>query len=71
MARDAGLNPLATAGLYFVSDLILAVTAEPFLALLRWLGERVAAFIGRIGRLFPGPPIASACTTAACAVRWA
>jgi hypothetical protein len=51
MARDAGLSPLATAGLYLVSDLVLAVTAEPFLALLRWLGRRVA-FIGRLGQFF-------------------
>jgi hypothetical protein len=51
MARDAGLSPLMTAGLYLVSDLVLAVTAEPFLALLRWLGRRVA-FIGRMGKLF-------------------
>jgi hypothetical protein len=51
MARDAGLSPLITAGLYLVSDLVLAVTAEPFLALLRWLGRRVA-FIGRMGKFF-------------------
>jgi len=51
MARDAGLSPLVTAGLYLVSDLVLAVTAEPFLALLRWLGRRVA-FIGRMGKFF-------------------
>ncbi len=48
MARDAGIPPLVTAGLYFVSDLVLAVTTEPMLALLRWLGTRVA-FIGRLG----------------------
>ena len=40
-----------TAGIYFVSDLVLAVTAEPFLALLRWLGRRVA-FVGRMGAAF-------------------
>ena len=51
MARDAGLSPLMTAGLYLVSDLVLAVTAEPFLALLRWLGRRVA-FVGRMGQFF-------------------
>jgi hypothetical protein len=51
MARDAGLSPLTTAGLYLVSDLVLAVTAEPFLALLRWLGKRVA-FVGRLGHFF-------------------
>ena len=51
MARDAGLSPLTTTGLYLVSDLVLAVTAEPFLALLRWLGKRVA-FVGRLGHFF-------------------
>ncbi len=51
MARDAGLSPLLTAGVYLVSDVVLALTAEPFLALLRWLGTRVA-FVGRIGQVF-------------------
>jgi hypothetical protein len=51
MARDAGLTPLMTAVLYLVSDVVLAVTAEPFLALLRWLGRRVE-FIGRMGKFF-------------------
>ncbi|MDQ6674769.1 MAG: hypothetical protein M3069_29205 [Chloroflexota bacterium] len=51
MAREAGLSPLATAGVYLISDLILAMTAEPFLALLRWLGKRVA-IVGRMGQLF-------------------
>jgi hypothetical protein len=51
MARDAGLSPLMTAGLYFVSDLVLAVTAEPMLAGLRWLARRVA-FVGRMGNFF-------------------
>src|SRR5438105_1219917 len=50
MARDAGLSPLATAGLYFLSDLVLAVTTEPMLALLRWLGKRVE-FLARIGNI--------------------
>ena len=48
MARDAGLSPLLTAGLYFASDLVLAVTAEPMVALLRWVGRRVE-FLGRLG----------------------
>jgi hypothetical protein len=48
MARDAGISPLVTAGLYFASDLVLAVTTEPMLALLRWVGTRVA-FVGRLG----------------------
>jgi hypothetical protein len=51
MARDAGLSPLMTAGLYLASDLVLAVTAEPFLALLRWLARRVE-IIGRMGQFF-------------------
>jgi hypothetical protein len=51
MARDAGLSPLVTAGLYLVSDLLLPVTAEPFLALLRWLARRVA-FVDRMGHVF-------------------
>ena|SRR5438105_9635319 len=48
MARDAGLSPLVTTGLYFASDLVLAVTAEPMVALLRWVGTRVA-LLGRLG----------------------
>jgi hypothetical protein len=50
MARDTGLSPLETAGLYFASDLVLAVTAEPILALLRWVGTRVE-LVGRLGSL--------------------
>jgi|SRR5579859_2799697 len=48
MARDAGLTPLITAALYFASDLVLAVTAEPGLALVRWIGARVP-LLGRLG----------------------
>jgi hypothetical protein len=48
MARNAGINPLATAGLYAASDVILAITMEPMLILLGWLGHRVD-FIGRLG----------------------
>src|SRR5712692_347464 len=48
MARDAGLSPLLTAGLYFASDLVLPITAEPMLALVRWVGKRVA-FMDRLG----------------------
>jgi hypothetical protein len=51
MARDSGLSPLATAGVYFVSDLLLAVTNEPFLALLRWLSKRIEV-LARVGRIF-------------------
>src|SRR5437763_1531453 len=48
MARDAALDPLLTAGLYFASDLVLAVTAEPMLAGLRWVARRVP-FLDRLG----------------------
>src|SRR5438552_984222 len=48
MARDAALDPLLTAGLYFASDLVLAVTAEPMLAGLRWVARRVP-FLERLG----------------------
>jgi hypothetical protein len=49
MARDAGLSPLVSAGLYFMSDLVLAVTAEPMVALLRWVGRHVE-FVDRLGK---------------------
>src|SRR5215216_626551 len=49
MARDAGLTPLTTAALYFVSDLVLPLTAEPLLALLRWLSKRIA-LLARMGQ---------------------
>src|SRR5438132_184995 len=48
MGRDAGLSPLIMTGLYFGSDLVLAVTAEPMLAVLRWVGRRVP-FLDRLG----------------------
>jgi len=48
MARNAGIPPVAMAGLYLASDVVLAVTMEPMLALLRWLGRRVE-FLGRLG----------------------
>jgi hypothetical protein len=50
MARDAGLSPLVTAGLYLVSDLVLAVTAEPFLLLLAAFRRRNAV-LGRAGAI--------------------
>jgi hypothetical protein len=48
MARNAGLPVPVTALLYLASDVVLAVTMEPLLMLLRWLGDRVQ-FIGRLG----------------------
>lgn len=41
MARDSGLNPFQTAGLYLASDVLLAVVCEPLLFLLRWESRRV------------------------------
>ena len=48
MGRNAGIPPVAMAGLYLASDVVLAVTMEPMLGLLRWLGRRVE-FLGRLG----------------------
>jgi hypothetical protein len=48
MARNAGISPVVMAGLYMASDVVLAVTMEPILALLRWLGQRVE-FLARLG----------------------
>ncbi len=47
-ARDAGVSPFVTAGLYAASDVVLAFTVEPMLILLRWLSARVV-FIARLG----------------------
>ncbi len=41
MAARAGVPGVVIAFLYFVSDLVLAITAEPMLAGVRWLGRRV------------------------------
>jgi hypothetical protein len=54
MARSAGLGVLQTAGLYLVSDVLLAVITEPVLLVLRWLAARVdwlAALGQRLSRL--------------------
>jgi hypothetical protein len=48
MARDAGMSPPLTAALYFLSDLVLALTTEPLLALLRWLSKRIQ-LLARVG----------------------
>jgi hypothetical protein len=49
LARNAGIPPVVTAGLYLASDVVLALTMEPILIALRWLGQRVE-FIGRLGK---------------------
>jgi hypothetical protein len=48
MAHNAGIPPPTIASLYFLSDLVLAVTAEPMLGGLRWLSRRVH-FLGLVG----------------------
>lgn len=48
MARNAGLSPLVTAFLYFLSDVILALSTEPLLFLIHRLSRRVS-FWGRVG----------------------
>jgi hypothetical protein len=50
MARDAGISPLVTVGLYFVSDVLLAFVTEPFVSLLRWLSARVPV-LARAGKI--------------------
>jgi hypothetical protein len=51
IARDGGVSPLVTALLYLVSDLFAAVTNEPILLLLAFLGRRVPLF-GWLGQRF-------------------
>jgi len=49
LGTQAGLSPLYLAGLYLLSDVLLAVVTEPLLMALRWLSPRVA-FIGALGK---------------------
>lgn len=48
LARDSGLSPLETFGLFALSDVLGAVMSEPYVMLFRWLGRKVG-WIGRIG----------------------
>jgi hypothetical protein len=48
LARDSGLSIVETAGLYLVSDVLLAVTFEPLFLLLRWMSRRVG-WLGSLG----------------------
>ena len=41
MGRDAGLAPLTMAGMYLVSDIVMALTHEPLFWLLGWLASTV------------------------------
>jgi hypothetical protein len=51
MARDAGVTPLMMAVMYFVSDIFMAVTHEPFFWLMSWLAGVVPAF-GKVRDFF-------------------
>jgi hypothetical protein len=51
MARDAGVSPLMMAVMYFVSDMFMAVTHEPFFWLMGWLAGMVPAF-GKVRDFF-------------------
>jgi len=51
MGRDAGLSPLTMSGMYFVSDIVMALTHEPLFWLLGWLAS-VSPGIARIRELF-------------------
>lgn len=51
MARDAGVSPPVMALMYLVSDVVMAVTHEPFFLLLGWLAGIVPAF-GKIRDFF-------------------
>jgi hypothetical protein len=50
MARGAGASPPVMMGLYFLSDLVLALTFEPVLRALSWVGRWVPP-LGRMGRV--------------------
>src|SRR5258706_11494666 len=56
MARDAALSPLLTAGLYFASGLVLAVTAGTLPGPIPWGGRQVEP-LPRLGQnIMPFPP---------------
>jgi len=48
MAQNGGVPAWGTAVLYFLSDVVLAFTAEPVLIFFRWLGRLVPP-LGRVG----------------------
>jgi hypothetical protein len=50
LAQAGGVPPLGTAALYFLSDIVLALTTEPMLAFLRWLSRRIPA-LARVGEV--------------------
>ncbi len=50
MAHASGIPPVVTTLLYFLSDIVLAFTAEPLIVGGRWLGRHVRGF-ARLGSL--------------------
>lgn len=51
MARDAGVSPAIMALMYFVSDIFMAVTHEPFFMLLGWLAG-IIPVLGKVRDFF-------------------
>jgi hypothetical protein len=51
MGRDAGVSPLMLAGMYFVSDIFMAVTHEPMFWVMAWLA-RVFPPLGKVRDFF-------------------
>src|SRR5262249_37894038 len=50
-ARSAGVSPAIMAALYFVSDIVLAVTFEPFVRLVSWLGRYLPPVAWLVGAM--------------------
>jgi hypothetical protein len=53
LARAHGVSPLVMAGLYFLSDVVMAFVVEPVLAVLFAVGRWIPA-LGRLGRRIAG-----------------
>lgn len=51
MGRDAGVSPLMLAGMYFVSDIFMAVTHEPLFWALAWLARLIPP-LGKVRDFF-------------------
>src|SRR2546425_1117855 len=50
MAHASGTSPVVTTLLYFLSDVVLALTAEPLLVGGRWLGRHLP-WVARLGAM--------------------
>ena len=71
MARAANVSPPVMMALYFVSDLVLAVTFEPVLRILTWIGRWVPSARAGSAARCAGWPFAAAAPAPARAARWA